>query len=650
MQFIRQINRRVLLVDDEPANHAAMQRLLQQAGYEVFGAANGKEGLSLARRCQPALMLVDVNLPDISGLEVVKQIKAVPALSSIVTVSISAVQTSSEDQSAGLNMGADGYITRPISNQEFLARINSLMRLKKVFDDLHASERRLQTIIQYNADGLLIVGEDGQIEFANPAAEAFFGCACGELIGKEFGYPIAADTATEIELLTRSAQPLMVQMRVARIDWEGRPALLASMHDVTERKAIEAELEKHRHHLERMVEDRTSALSLAKDAAESANLAKSAFLANMSHEIRTPMNAIVGMAHILRRSHPTAEQAARLDKIHDASLHLLEIINNILDISKIEAGKFNLEEVPFSIDGLMNNVRSFIAERSQDKGLTLQSELGSFPDQLYGDSTRLQQALLNYAINAVKFTEKGGIVLRAFNQEANGETITVRFEVQDTGIGIAPEILPRLFSTFEQADNSTTRKYGGTGLGLAIVRRLAELMGGEVGVDSTSGVGSTFWFTARLKQKDGLEAIKSTAPTKDAEQLIKQHFQGSRILLVDDDPVNLAMAQIFLEESGLRVDSAENGVEAVHLSKDTAYAVILMDMQMPQLDGLQATRQIRDLPGYRETPILAMTANAYAEDKARCQEAGMSDFITKPFNPDLLFSTLLKWLQSRKQS
>ena len=253
--------------------------------------------------------------------------------------------------------------------------------------------------------------------------------------------------------------------------------------------------------------------------------------------------------------------------------------------------------------------------------------------------------MLNCATNAIKFTEHGIVTLRALQQEETDAFSLVRFEVEDSGIGIAAETLPRLFSTFEQADNSTTRKYGGSGLGLAITRRLSELMGGSVGVDSAPGVGSTFWFTARLSKQEVTDvAINQPAATAEAEKLVRLSHHGRRILLVDDEPVNLTVAQFLLEDAGLLVDTAKDGIEAVQQVKETAYAVILMDMQMPNLNGVDATRTIRALPGRGETPILAMTANAFAEDKARCLAAGMNDFLVKPFNPDLLFATLLKWL------
>jgi CheY-like chemotaxis protein len=259
---------------------------------------------------------------------------------------------------------------------------------------------------------------------------------------------------------------------------------------------------------------------------------------------------------------------------------------------------------------------------------------------------RLRQALLNYANNAIKFTEQGAVSLRAIRLEEDSESALVRFEVQDSGIGIEPEALPRLFTAFEQADNSTTRKYGGTGLGLAITRRLAELMGGTVGVDSTPGTGSTFWFTARLKKKED-QVNQPLAEHDDtiAEALLRRKHQGSRILLADDEPVNLFVTQSLLEDAGLLVDTAEDGLAAVRLASENVYALILMDMQMPELNGLDATRQIRELVAYRETPILAMTANAFAEDKARCFDAGMNDFLVKPFDPHVLFAALLRWLQ-----
>jgi CheY-like chemotaxis protein len=260
-----------------------------------------------------------------------------------------------------------------------------------------------------------------------------------------------------------------------------------------------------------------------------------------------------------------------------------------------------------------------------------------------GDPTRLQQALINYATNAIKFTEKGTVSLRTLNQEENTDSVMVRFEVQDTGIGITPEALPRLFSVFEQADNSMTRKYGGTGLGLAITRRLAKLMGGEAGAESTLEVGSTFWFTVKLKKGDEA-AIAPTTIAVDAEAEIRRCHSGRRILVVDDEPINREVALIQLEAADLVADTAEDGAEAVAMVRKNSYAAIIMDMQMPKLNGVEATQQIRQLPEYRDTPIIAMTANAFAEDRALCIAAGMNDFLIKPFNPDELFATLLRSL------
>ena len=432
-------------------------------------------------------------------------------------------------------------------------------------------------------------------------------------------------------------------------DLESVQLLSNEIWHIVQRRRDQQDLIQQKALLETRVEQRTAALEAASERADAANIAKSAFLANMSHEIRTPMNGIIGMANILRREGVSPEQAARLDTIDASAQHLLSVINNVLDLSKIEAGKFNLDEAPVVVSSLLANVSSILSERVKVKGLRLLVEIEHLPHNLVGDPTRLQQALLNYATNAVKFTETGAVTLRARIQQETAESVLLRFEVIDTGIGITPEVMARLFSSFEQADNSMTRKYGGTGLGLAITRHLANLMGGEVGANSTAGVGSTFWFTVTLKKMaERREAVRhEQAENVDAEALLKQTYCGQRVLVVDDEPVNREVALMQLEDVDLLVDAAGDGEAAVSMARQHSYAAIFMDMQMPKLNGIEATRQIRQLAGYQDIPIIAMTANAFAEDKERCFEAGMNDFLSKPFNPDQLFAVLLRALKQQ---
>ncbi len=458
---------------------------------------------------------------------------------------------------------------------------------------------------------------------------------------------------------TKSGALVDVSFSADPIELGGQPHVLCSAVDVSVQKRARRVLEDQHAELERLVEQRTAeltalnrALRAARDMAESAAHAKGTFLANMSHEIRTPMNAILGSAHLMRRGGVTSQQAEQLDTILASSTHLLSIIDDVLDISKIDAGKLELEHTPVKVDALPQRVADMLTARAAEKGLRIVIDAEPLTEPLLGDPTRLTQALLNYATNALKFTERGTITLRLRRLEQTPHDVLVRFEVEDTGIGIAPEAQQRLFDSFEQADSSTTRRYGGTGLGLAITRQLARLAGGEAGVRSAPGQGSTFWFTARLQRGGAVASAMAPPPEPalpDAERRLALECAGRRILLAEDEPVNRMVALALLRDSKLVVDTADDGAQALQMAHATPYALILMDMQMPQLDGLQATRAIRRLRQHAATPIIALTANAFAEDRQRCLDAGMSDFLAKPFEPGALYAMLWRHLTGARE-
>lgn len=647
--------------------------------------------------------------------------------------------------------------------------------------ELKDTEVWFKGIIESAPEAMLVVNDKGEIILCNPKAEQIFGYDLDELHWKMVDSLVTDSifnmgiTDTVTTGVRKDGSEFPAEIGLSHLpDLGGRgECVCIALRDVTVARKVANEIFE------------------AKELAENATKMKSDFLSNLSHEIRTPMNAIIGMSYLVMKTDLTTRQRDHIQKIQYSSQHLLRIINDVLDFSKIEAGKLMIENIDFEFDKVLDNLANLISEKTNEKGLELIFDVApNVPQYLNGDSLRLGQILINYGNNAVKFTEQGEIVIAATVLEETKKDVFLKFSVSDTGIGLTPEGKAKLFQSFQQADSSISRKYGGTGLGLAISKQLAELMGGEVGVDSEVGKGSTFWFTARLGK--ALGAIKSLVPHPDLrgrhvlvvddnemarhvledllvsmsfkvsqaesgketlkliqkadaknvpfevvyldwrmpemdgietakaikqltlkkqphlvmvtahgrEDVIKEMedsgienmlvkpvnasilfdvtmhvlgqendevqerhihhgsnilenlfvIKGSTILVVEDNELNQEVAMGLLEDGGFDVHIANNGKEAVEMVAKNTYDIVLMDMQMPVMDGVTATIEIRKDAKNKDLPIVAMTANAMQQDREKCVAAGMVDHVAKPIDPDELFGALLKWIKPKQNT
>ncbi|HMT81112.1 MAG TPA: response regulator [Azonexus sp.] len=627
---------RILYVEDALDQRLALEAQLRDWGATVDAFESADEAWPAFMSREYDLVLTDVMLGgSMSGARLINRIRRLePPTGSIPILAVTAFDSQARRLEL-FHLGIDDYVAKPVFPEELRARIYNLISRKR------ATERNSELLAATEL-GVTIIDDEGFILTMDGNARKMFGIDgsveainFSSLLHSEAGGTGSIDTLRWL-IAQQSVQRLRfggvrvggqdfpLQLSSLEIDPAngGRRFALLTM-DVSEEQALADELLR------------------ARESAERLGRMKAEFLSNMSHELRTPLNAIIGMTYLLKRGTLGNDQRECVDHIDASGRHLLGLVEDILDFSQIESGKLELEAIALSVKDVLANVAEMIRRRAAAKGLVVRIEADSLPAQLCGDPTRLTQALLNYASNAVKFTEQGAITLRVSAAEQGKSHFMLRFEVSDTGIGIEAKHLGMLFESFHQADGSMTRRFGGTGLGLTITRELARLMGGEVGVTSTPGHGSTFWFTARLAR--AAEPAVEGEPESPAST-IAARFVDVPILLVEDDPVNRHVASSLLSTAGLQVDVADDGLAALKAVKEKDYALILMDIQMPHMDGLQATRIIRSLPANSAMPIIAVTANASEGDRQRCFDAGMNDFIPKPINARLLYSVVLRWL------
>ena len=636
-------HQRVLVIDDDPDKRLALGAVLRPLQLDVVEASSGVDALRILMTQDFAVILLDVRMPGMNGFETASLIRQRRESESTPIIFITAYDRDEVSAQPHYESGAVDFIYGPVSPDELRAKVSVFTNLFAKTNELQAAADQFRLVADVAPIGIFQTDADDRYIYTNPcwsrttgiAAEDAYGTVWGTVLHPQTaaGVPVhLADTdlsgvgiRVEIEL-DGVRRTLVATSTVVRDSAGGITGRIGTVADVTAEAQIEA------------------ALSLARDRATEASTLKSDFLANMSHEIRTPMNGVIGMTDLLLETDLDATQRDYAQTVRNSGEVLLAIINDILDFSKIEAGKLEVEVIDFNVRALVDELAKLLSRAAEAKDLELRVTFEpDVPCLVAGDAGRLRQVLTNLISNSLKFTECGHVDVHVKCEHRETGDIVLRFDISDTGVGISDDKLSRIFEPFTQGDASTSRKYGGTGLGLAISSQLVKLMGGDCGVSSAVGAGSVFWFTAVvLPANDRAPLGTDVIPPRPA---IAHSGCSRRLLLAEDNPINEKVARAMLAFGGFQVDTVHDGAAAVAAVENNDYDAVLMDCQMPELNGYEATKLIRahETDG-RHVPIIAMTAGARREDRDLCIASGMDDYISKPVSKDTLIAVLAQWV------
>jgi PAS domain S-box-containing protein len=633
----------ILIVDDREENIVALEALLKRSDIKLYSTTSPNEALKMAWESNIAIALVDVQMPEMDGFEFVEMLKSNPRTRDILVIFVTAISKEAKYAVKGLGVGAVDYLYKPLDPYVTSAKVDSFIQLARAQAEIKQKNEELENyslVVKNSADIICIVdAETLRIKTINPACETILGYRQSELIGqsivdravtqerttfrKRIGEIIKENlkmAVLDCQFDTFSKNPISVECRVSYRN----KTLFFNINDVTPQKSYQSQLIK------------------SKEAAEIGKKAKETFLANMSHELRTPINGIIGLTSLLRKTPVNDQQSSMLDLLEVSSQSLLGVINDVLDISKIDAGKFSIIRSPGKLKDLIQSVYRLLKFKADEEHIEFFLHVDpEIPEYLMIDSLRLNQILMNLLSNAIKFTKRGHVRLTVAMLAKESEKVKLQFTVEDTGIGIPKHRLTDIFESFEQADDDTANKYGGTGLGLAIVKKLVELKGGELTVDSRIGKGSIFtftnWYTVAAKPKDEKTKITGAAlkPLTDV-----------RVLVAEDNLVNQFMLAKILNDWKVKADMVNNGQKAVEKLKENDYDIVLMDTHMPEMNGYQAARKIRielEEPK-RSIPIISLSAATFDHEQQEALASGMNDILAKPFQPEQLHEKMLKLL------